>query len=68
MYQVIFNSLLYFQRSALDKLNVAKIRKGSNSVDTGDKVMVLAFCDSPDGPQPVQCIKSLVYFQRYAPD
>ena len=28
----------------------AKIKKGSNSVNTGDRVMVLAFCNSPDGP------------------
>ena len=40
MYQVLFNSLQYSQRYALDKLNIAKIRKGSNSVNTGDRVMV----------------------------
>ena len=44
MYQVSFNSLLYFQRYAPDKLFTAKIKKGSNSVNTGDRVMVLAFC------------------------
>ena len=31
-YQISFNSLLYFQRYALDKLFIAKIKKGSNSV------------------------------------
>ena len=36
MYQVSINSLLYFQRSAPDKLNAAKIG--------------LAFCSSPHGP------------------
>ena len=50
MYQVSFNSLLYFQRYAPDKLFIAKIKKGSNSVNTGDKIMVLAFCNSPHGP------------------
>ena len=30
-----------------------KIKKGSNSVNTGDRVMVLAFCNSPHGPLSV---------------
>ena len=47
MYQVSFNSLPYFQRYALDKLFTAKIKKGSNSINNGDSVMVLAFCNSP---------------------
>ena len=34
MYQVSFNSLLYFQRYAPDKLFIAKIKIGSNSVNT----------------------------------
>ena len=50
MYQVLFNSLLYFQRYAPDKLNIAKIRKGSISLNTDDTVMVLAFCDFPSWP------------------
>ena len=50
MYQVSFNSLLYFQRYAPDKLLFAKIRKGSNSVNTGDRVKVLAFCNSLNSP------------------
>ena len=41
MYQVSFNFLLYFLRYAPDKLFIAKIKKGSNSVNTGDRVMVL---------------------------
>ena len=53
MDQVSFISLLYFQRYAPDKLFIAKIKKGSNSVSTGDRVMVLAFCNSSHG----QCIK-----------
>ena len=53
MCQVLFNSLLYFQRYAPDKLNIAKNRKDSNSVNTGDRLMVLAFCDFPHGPLSV---------------
>ena len=53
MYQVSFNSLLHFQRDALDKLFIAKIKKGSNSVNTSDSVMVLAFCNSLHGPLSV---------------
>ena len=43
---------------------------GSNSVNTGDRVMVLALCNSPNGPLSVYQVSfhSLVYFQRYAPD
>ena len=50
MYKVLFNSLLYFQRSAPDKPNIVKFRKGSNSVNTGDRVTILALCTFPDGP------------------
>ena len=52
MYQVSFNSLLYFYY-ALEKLFIAKIKKGSNSVNTGERVMVLAFCNSLHGPLSV---------------
>ena len=70
MYQVLFNSLLYFQRYAPDKLNIAKIGKEIDSVKTGDRVMVLVFCDFPYGPLSVYqvSVNSLVYFQRYSPD
>ena len=37
MYQVSFNSLLYFQRYAPDKLFIAKFKKGSNSVIIGER-------------------------------
>ena len=60
MYQVSFKSLLYFQRYALDKLFIAKIKKGSNSVNTGDRVMVLAFCISLHGPLSVYQV-SFIY-------
>ena len=39
MFQVLLNSLLHLQRYLLHKLNIAKIRKGSNSVNTGDRVL-----------------------------
>ena len=47
MYHVSFDSLLYFQRYTPDKLNIAKIRKGNNSINTDYRVMVLVFCPSP---------------------
>ena len=70
MYQFLFNSLLYFRKYAPNKLNIAKIKKGSNSVNAGDRVMVLAFCDSPPGPLSVYQVSfnPLVYFQRYIQD
>ena len=36
-------------RYALEKLFTAKVKKGSNSLNTGDRVMVLAFCNLPYG-------------------
>ena len=53
MYQVSLNSFVYFQRYAPDKLFIAKMKKGSNSVNTVDRVMVLAFCNIPHGPLSV---------------
>ena len=53
MYQVSVYSLLYFQRYAPDKLLLQKNKKESNSVNTGDMVMVLAFCTLPYGPLSV---------------
>ena len=47
MYQVSFDLLLYFQRYALDKFNIAKIRKRNNFINTDNRVMVLAFGTSP---------------------
>ena len=52
-YQVSLNSLVYFQRYALDKLLSVKIEKGSKSVNTGDWVTVLALHNSPHGPLSV---------------
>ena len=53
MYQVSFDSLLYFQRYALNKFNIAKIRKGNNSINTGDRVMVIAFYTFPHSSLPL---------------
>ena len=38
-----FDSLLYSQRYTPDRFNIAKIRKRTNSINTDDRVMVLAF-------------------------
>ena len=46
MYQISFNSLVYLQKYAPDKLFIAKMKKGSNSVNTVDMVMFLALCNS----------------------
>ena len=51
--QVSFYSLIYFQRYAPDKLLLQKLKRGSNSVKTGDRVTVLAICNSPHGPLSV---------------
>ena len=69
-YQVSFNSLVDFQRDTPDKLFIAKIKKGSNSVNTVDRVMIFAFCTLSDGPLSMYQVlfNSLVYVQRYSPD
>ena len=70
MHQVSFNSLVYFQRYAPDKLFITKIKKGSNSINTVDRVTILALCTSTDDPLSMYQVSfnSLVYYQRYAPD
>ena len=70
MYQVSLNFLLYFQRYAPNKLFIAKIKKGSNPINTGDRVTVLAFCTSTDGPLPMYQVMfySLAYFYAHALD
>ena len=50
MFQDSFNSFVYFQRVALDKLFIAKIKKISNSVNTLYKVMILSFSTFADNP------------------
>ena len=64
MYQVSFDSLLYFQRYAPDKFNIAKIRKGNNSINTDNRVMVLAFCTSPHNPLSLYQV-SFIYLQYF---
>ena len=66
----LFNSLELFQIYAPDKLFIAKIIKGSNSVNTVDRVMVLALCTFADDPLSMYqfLFHSLVLFQRYATD
>ena len=46
-----------------------KNKKGSNSVNTVDRVMILALCTSADGPLSMYKVSltSLLYFQRYDP-
>ena len=70
MYQVSFNSHLYFQRYAPNKLFIAKINQESYSVNTGDRVMFLAYCNSLHSPLSLYHVSYiyLQYFQRYAPD
>ena len=65
MYQILFYFLLYFQIYTPDKLNIAKTRKGSNSVNTGERIMVLAFCHFPYGHLSIYQVSfnSLIYFQ-----
>ena len=47
-----------------------KLKRGSNSVNAGDRVTVLAFCKFPHGPLSVYqvSLNYLQYFKRYAPD
>ena len=49
MYRVLFNSLFYTFRDMLQTNRMLQKRKGSYSVNTGDRVMVLAFCNSLHG-------------------
>ena len=62
MYKISFDSLLYFQRYAPDKCNIAKIRKVNNSINTDDRVMALAFYTSPHSPLSLYQV-SFIYLQ-----
>ena len=64
MYQVSLNSLVYLQRYAPDKLFIAKIKKGNNSLNTVDRVMVLALGNFSHGPLSVYQV-SLNYLQYF---
>ena len=65
VYQVSFYSLVHFQRYAPDKPLIAKIRKESNSINTIDRAMILAFCTDGALSMYQFSFNSLVYFQRY---
>ena len=56
----------------MDKLIIAKIKTGGNSVITCtcNRVTVLALCTISDGHLSMYQVSfdSLLYFQRYAPD
>ena len=62
VYQFSFNSLVYLQRYAPNKLFIAKIK--IKKVSTSDRVMVLALCNSPYGPLSVYQV-SLNYLQYF---
>ena len=65
MYQALFNPLQYFQRYAMNELNAAKIRKVSNFVNTGDRVIVFAFCNFTHSPLSVYQV-SFNYLQYFS--
>ena len=56
-----FNTFIGY---ASDKLFIAKIKKESNSINTGDRVMVLAFCNSLHSPLSLYQV-SFVYLQYF---
>ena len=60
MYHVSFDSLLYFQRYAPGKFFIAKIKKESNAINAGDRVMVLAFCNFPYNSLSIS-VSSFIY-------
>ena len=64
MYQVSFDSRLYFQRYAPDKFNIAKLRKGYNSINTNDRVTVLVFCTFPHSSLSLYQV-SFIYLQYF---
>ena len=50
MYQVSFNSFLILLELVPDKLYIAKMKKGSNSVNTIDRAKVPVLCTFADTP------------------
>ena len=64
IYQSSFNSLLYFRDMLLTSFLLQILKRGSNSVNTGDRVTVLAFCNAPHGPLSVYQV-SLNYLQYF---
>ena len=49
-YLIPFYTFRYMLR---ERLNIAEIKKGRNSVNTGDRIMIFAFCNFPHGPLSV---------------
>ena len=43
---------------------IAKIKRGSNSINTGDRVMIHAFCNALHGPLSVYQV-SFIYLQYF---
>ena len=70
MYQVSFNWLASFRDMLRTSFLLQKLKKGSNSINTVDRVTILALYTSVDGPLSIYQVsfKTLVYFQKYAPD
>ena len=69
LFQVTFIYLQYFQKYASDKLTIAKVRKGNNSVIICDRGTVNALCTSKNGRLSMYQVSfnSLLRFQKYAP-
>ena len=65
-YQYIKFYLIFSLLSEIcsEQAYIAKMKKGSKSVNTGDKVTVTAFCKTPHGPLSVYKV-SLDYLQYF---
>ena len=52
------------------RTDIGRYKKGSNCVNTVDRVKVLTLCNFADGPLSMYQVSfnSLLYFQRYAPE
>ena len=65
--RVMLVKVKYFKRHAMDKLIITKIKTGSNSVITCNRVTVLALCTISDGSLSLYQVSfaslSLFYFQ-----
>ena len=64
MYQVSLIPFYTFRDMLQTSFLLQKIKKGSNSINTGDRVMDLAFCNFPHGPLSVYQV-SLNYLQNF---
>ena len=64
VHQISFNFSFILSEICSGQTFIAKITKGSNSVNIVDRVMVLALCNSPYGPLSVYQ-NSLNYLQYF---